>query len=61
METKQQGAYIDGFDDLLDHVSRLPVKDQKDLAEGILRRLSQGGWECQWDDYNLKATKTETL
>ena len=61
METKQQGAFISDFNDLLGHVSRLPLKDQKDLAEDILRRLTEGHWECYWDSYNLSVSKTESL
>ena len=60
-ETKDQGAFIGDFDDLLGHVSRLPLKDQKDLAEDILRRLTEGHWECHWDSYSLSVSKTESL
>ena len=60
-ETKQQGAFISDFDDLLGHVARLPLKDQKDLAEDILRRLTEGHWECDWDGYYLSVSKTESL
>ena len=61
METKHQEAFTSSFDDLLDHVRRLHTKDQKDLAEDILQRLTEEGWECHWDSLYLSATKTEAL
>ena len=61
METKQQEVFISSFDDLLDHVRWLHAKDQKDLVEDILQRLTEEGWECHWDSLYLSATKTETL
>ena len=61
MGTKQQGAFIGDFNDLVDHVENIPLKDQKDLAEDILRRLTEGHWECHWDGSDLNVSKTESL
>ena len=60
--SKDQGCYIDSFDDLLDHVIRLPLKDQKDLAEDILRRLEEKGYDVIYHGCGeLQAIKTESL
>lgn len=51
-----------GFDDLVDGVSKLPLKDQKDLAQDILMRFYEKGWDVSLDiDYSLRVTKTEEL
>ena len=51
-----------GFHDLVDGVSKLPLKDQKDLAEDILKRFYEKGWYVSLDiDSSLRVTKTEEL
>jgi hypothetical protein len=52
---------VSSFEELCDNVIRIPLKDQKDLAEDILRRLEEDGWDTYWDQANLVATKTEEL
>ena len=54
-------AFIADFEDLVHHVSTIPLKEQKDLAEEILRRLTEDHWECHWDSYSLCVSKTESL
>jgi len=53
---------VSSFDELLDNVVRIPIKDQKDLAEDILKKLYEEGWVLYPDyDGSLTASKTEKL
>jgi hypothetical protein len=62
MKKKIDISIFGGFDDLLDGVRSLSLKTQKDLAEDVLRRLYEQGWEVALDhDYSLIVTKTEVL
>ena len=54
-------SVVGSFDDLVDAIKNLPLKDQKDIAEDILCRLEQNGYECNWFNPDLSATKTEQL
>lgn len=57
----RKGFYASDIQDLIGQVSVLSLKDQKQLAESILYRLYEKGWEVQWDDAELLVTKTEEL
>jgi len=52
---------VSSFEDLCDNITRISEKDQKDLAEDILTRLEEKGWEVQWASPNLICVKTEEL
>lgn len=56
-----KGFYASDIQDLISQVSKLPLKDQKQLAESILCRLWEKGWNVQWEDAELLVTKTEEL
>lgn len=54
-------AYVTSVEEVDDLLSNLPLKDQKDLAEDILIRLYEKGYDVVWDYGTLTASKTEEL
>jgi adenylate kinase len=60
--SKYQPFTITDLDELLDAMRNLPLKDQKTVAEDVLRRLHENHWEIFMDyDGSLTVTKTEEL
>jgi hypothetical protein len=60
--SKYQPFTITSLEDLLDAMHNLPLKDQKIVAEDILRRFWENHWEIFVDyDGSLRISKTEEL
>lgn len=53
--------FVGSFEDLVYNVRNLPLKDQKDLAEDILRMFYEDGWDVHWAAPDLHVSKTEEL
>jgi len=52
---------VSSYDQLVDAVFNLPLKDQKDLAEDILRKFDEKGWDVEWASPDLMIFKTEKI
>jgi len=52
---------VSNFEELVDAVKNLPLKDQKDLAEDILLGFYELGWDVTWAAPDLMISKTEEL
>ena len=60
--SKYQPFIITDLDELLEAIHHFPLKDQKIVAEDVLRRLWENHWEVFMDyDGSLTVTKTEEL
>jgi hypothetical protein len=63
IEDKPIKTYVDTVEDLKDFLCSLDPPTQKYLAEHLLFRLEEQGYECDWDSlgWRLSAIKTEVL
>jgi hypothetical protein len=52
---------VTNFEELVDAVKLLPLKDQKNLAEDILLGFYELGWDVAWSAPDLMVSKTEEL